>query len=143
MSLDCTKLGSSPVFWKNTKFTFNIFQLEKYIVTALDQDYHNLVRVLSQTSMFDEYLRSRIKSCRMTVLSQSGSIFHLRRRKWQPVTSTTVGYIHSISVSATYTYNSYLVLCTILWPQHFNSLKRDLYKYINGGYLDLTLVNIM
>ena len=73
------------------KSTF-IFQLEKYIVSALDQDYHTMVRVLSQTSMFDEYLRSRIKSCGMTVLSQSGSIFHLRRRKWQPVTSTTVGY---------------------------------------------------
>ena len=69
-----------------------ILQLEKYIVTALDQDYHTMVRVLSQTSMFDEYLRSRIKSCGMTVLSQSGSIFHLRRRKWQPVTSTKVGY---------------------------------------------------
>ena len=69
-----------------------ILQLEKYIVTALDQDYHTMVRVLSQTSMFDEYLRSRIKSCGMTVLSQSGSIFHLRRRKWQPVTSTTVRY---------------------------------------------------
>ena len=58
-------------------------------MTALDQDYHNLVRVLSQTSMFDEYLRSRIKSCGMTVLSQSGSIFHLRRRKWRPVISQT------------------------------------------------------
>ena len=105
-------------------------------MTALDQDYHNLVRVLSQTSMFDEYLRSRIKSCGMTVLSQSGSIFHLRRRKWQPVTSTTVGYIHSISVSATYITSS----TTILWSQHFNSLKRDHYKDINGGCLVLNLV---
>ena len=109
-------------------------------MTALDQDYHNLVRVLSQTSMFDEYLRSRIKSCGMTVLSQSGSIFHLRRRKWQPVTSATVGYIHSTSVSATYII---LSTSTILWPQHFNSLKRDLYKDINGGCLVLNLVNIM
>lgn len=108
-------------------------------MTALDQDYHNLVRVLSQTSMFDEYLRSRIKSCGMTVLSQSGSIFHLRRRKWQPVTSATVGYIHSISVSATYI----AISTTILWSQHFNSLKRDLYKDINGGCLVLNLVNIM
>ena len=38
---------------------------------------------LSQTSLFEEYLRNRIRSLGIQVLSNTADTFKLRRRKWR------------------------------------------------------------
>jgi hypothetical protein len=54
-----------------------------YLNKCLATDYHKFVQNLTQTSMFDEYLRGRIKSMGIQVLSNNGAVFQLRRRKWR------------------------------------------------------------
>ena len=44
-------------------------------------DFHEFVTNLSQTAMFDEYLRSKIKSMGIQVLHNNGTNMRLRRRR--------------------------------------------------------------
>ena len=61
------------------------FQIPDYIDT-LELDLQEFVRKLSQTSLFDEYLRNRIRSLGIEVLSHGfGGLLKLRRRKWRRV----------------------------------------------------------
>ena len=55
-------------------------------ISTLEVDLQEFVQKLSQTSLFDEYLRNRIRSLGIEVLSQGfGGLLKLRRRKWRRV----------------------------------------------------------
>ena len=65
---------------------FKDFQMEDYIATCLEVDYHFFVQSLCHTAMFEEYFRNRLKSLGIHVVSTFGKQntgFKLRRRKWQ------------------------------------------------------------
>ncbi len=56
-----------------------------YVYRSLDLDFHEFVNNLSQTAMFDEYLRSRIKAMGIEVVATSagGTSLRLRRSRLQ------------------------------------------------------------